>query len=136
VSLIEMLLDLQMRPVYVVSGTPSKAFEERVRSMLDEAGIEGAKVKQGATADMFLLHQWIKNEGVDLLIGNTYGKYIARDEDIPLIRHGFPILDRVGHTYFPTVGYRGAMRLLEQMLDRFLDRQDRDAPESSFELVM
>jgi nitrogenase molybdenum-iron protein beta chain len=29
----------------------------------------------GERADMFLLHQWIKNEGVDLLIGNTYGKY-------------------------------------------------------------
>ena len=77
---------------------------------------------------MFLLHQWIKNEPVDLLIGNTYGKYIARDEDIPFVRFGFPILDRVGHSYFPTVGYRGGMRLLEKILDALLDRQDRDAP--------
>jgi nitrogenase molybdenum-iron protein alpha/beta subunit len=38
---------------------------------------------------MFLMHQWIKNDPVDLLIGNTYGKYIARDENIPLLRHGF-----------------------------------------------
>jgi len=53
---------------------------------------------------MFLLHQWIKKEGVDLLIGNTYGKYIARDEDIPFVRFGFPILDRVGHSYFPRSG--------------------------------
>ena len=53
---------------------------------------------------------------MDLLIGNTYGKYIARDEDIPFMRHGFPILDRVGHPYFPTVGYKGAMRLLEKIL--------------------
>ena len=73
---------------------------------------------------------------VGLLIGNTYGKYVARDEDIPFVRHGFPILDRVGHQFFPTVGYRGATRLLEQVLDAFLDRQDRDAPESSFELTM
>ncbi len=69
-----------------------------------------------STADMFLLHQWIKNEPVDLLIGNTYGKYIARDEDIPLVRCGFPILDRVGHQYFPTVGYKGGIRLLEKIL--------------------
>jgi nitrogenase molybdenum-iron protein beta chain len=85
---------------------------------------------------MFLMHQWIKNESVDLLIGNTYGKYISRDEDIPLVRHGFPILDRVGHQYFPTVGYRGGLRLLEMILNALLDRQDRDAPEASFELVM
>jgi nitrogenase molybdenum-iron protein beta chain len=82
------------------------------------------------------MHQWIKNESVDLLIGNTYGKYIARDDDIPMVRHGFPILDRVGHQYFPTVGYRGAMRLVEQILHVLQDRKDRDSPEESFELTM
>jgi nitrogenase molybdenum-iron protein beta chain len=85
---------------------------------------------------MFLLHQWIKKEGVDLLIGNTYCKYIARDEDIPFVRFGFPILDRIGHSYFPNVGYLGATRLAEKILSAFMDRQDRDAPEESFELTM
>ena len=93
-------------------------------------------VNVSVTGDMFLLHQWIKNEPVDLLMGNTYMKYIARDEDIPLVRFGFPILDRIGHSYFPTVGYRGGMRLLEKILDAILERQDRDALEESFELVM
>jgi nitrogenase molybdenum-iron protein beta chain len=51
-----------------------------------------------AGGDLFTLHQWIKNEPVDLLIGNTYGKYIARAEDIPLVRLGFPILDRSVHS--------------------------------------
>ncbi len=96
--------------------------------------MEHANVR--AFSDLFMLHQWIKNEPVDLLIGNTYGKYIARAEDIPFVRFGFPILDRIGHSYFPTTGYRGALRLLEKMLDAILDRLDRDAPESSFELVM
>ncbi len=85
-----------------------------------------AKIRKGPQADMFLMHQWIKQEPVDLLIGNTYGKYIARDENIPFVRHGFPILDRVGHSYFPTVGYRGAMCLLEKILNAFMDRQDRE----------
>ena len=71
-----------------------------------------------------------------MLIGNTYGKYIARDEDIPFVRHGFPIMDRVGHSYFPTVGYKGAMRLLEKILGVLMDRQDRDALEERFELTM
>ena len=63
-------------------------------------------------------------------------KYIARDEDIPLIRHGFPILDRVGHSYFPSVGYRGGLRLVEKILEAVMDRQDRNSPEEAFELVM
>jgi nitrogenase molybdenum-iron protein beta chain len=135
VSLSEFLVDLGMRPVYLVTGTPGKQFERRITPIL-EGSIPEAKVAQGAGADMFLMHQWIKNDPVDLLIGNTYGKYIARDENIPLLRHGFPILDRVGHQYFPTVGYQGAIRLMEQMLNLFLDKKDRESVEESFELVM
>jgi nitrogenase molybdenum-iron protein beta chain len=135
VSLAEFLVCLDMLPVYIVTGTPGKRFETRVREAIGDAAPE-AKVRQGPQADMYLLHQWIKNEGVDLLIGNTYGKYIARDEDIPFVRFGFPILDRVGHSYFPNVGYLGAMRLAEKILNALMDRQDRDAPEESFELTM
>jgi len=135
VSLAEFLTDLDMRPVYIVTGTPGKQFDKRIGNAL--AGrVPEAKFRQGAGADMFLMHQWIKNEPVDLLIGNTYGKYIARDENIPLVRHGFPIMDRVGHSYFPTVGYRGAMRLLEMILGALMDHKDRQSPEESFELVM
>jgi nitrogenase molybdenum-iron protein beta chain len=135
VALTEFLMDLDMRPVYIVTGTPGKDFERRIADVLGAAA-DGVRVRQGAQADMFLMHQWIKNEPVDLLIGNTYGKYISRDEGIPFVRHGFPILDRVGHQYFPTVGYRGALRLVDQILGVFLDRQDRESPEERFELVM
>jgi nitrogenase molybdenum-iron protein beta chain len=41
----------------------------------------------------------------------------------------------VGHQYFPTVGYKGGLRLLEKMLNAILDRRDRDDPEETFELV-
>ncbi|MFZ9010363.1 MAG: nitrogenase molybdenum-iron protein subunit beta [Anaerohalosphaeraceae bacterium] len=135
VSLTEFLVDLGMTPVYIVTGSPGKKFLGRIEKALG-GKVPEARVKQGAGADMYLMHQWIKNEPVDLLIGNTYGKYISRDDDIPFVRHGFPILDRVGHQYFPTVGYTGAMRLLEKILSALMDRQDRDAPEESFELTM
>ncbi|WP_168565425.1 nitrogenase component 1 [Crateriforma spongiae] len=137
VSLAELLITLDMIPKFVVTGTPGKKFFKRMGDVLGDHA-QACKVDQGSCADMFQLHQWIKSDPdkVDLLIGNTYGKYIARDEDIPLIRHGFPILDRIGHQHFATVGYRGTTRILEQILDAFLDRQDRDAPESGFELVM
>jgi len=133
VALAEFLTDIDMRPVYVVSGTPGKAFDERMRKIL--SGVPGAKIKNGPQADMFLMHQWIKNEKVDLLLGNTYGKYIARDEGIPFVRVGFPIYDRVGHSYMPLVGYAGAIRLLERMLNAILDNKDATCPEYQLELV-
>jgi nitrogenase molybdenum-iron protein beta chain len=132
IALTEFLVSLDMWPVHIVTGTPGKRFEERIRELTAELPCQ-VNVKAGG--DLFLLHQWIKNDPVDLLLGNTYCKYMARDEDIPLVRHGFPILDRQGHQYFPTVGYKGGLRLLEQILNALLDRADRDAPERSFELV-
>lgn len=135
IPLTEFLVMLDMKPVYIVSGTPGKYFTKRMEEILGEK-VPEAKFKNGSGADMFLLHQWIKQEKVDLLIGNTYGKYIARDEDIPFVRMGFPIVDRVGHSYFPTVGYQGGLRILEKMLGVLMDRQDRDAPEEKVELVM
>ncbi|MGC9196780.1 MAG: nitrogenase molybdenum-iron protein subunit beta [Syntrophobacteraceae bacterium] len=132
-SLTEFLVSIDMWPVYIVTGTEGKKFEARIKEITRDVPHE---VKVVAGGDMFLFHQWVKNEPVDLMMGNTYLKYIARDEDIPFVRFGFPILDRVGHSYFPTVGYRGGMRLLEKILDALLDRKDRDSPEESFELVL
>jgi nitrogenase molybdenum-iron protein beta chain len=133
-ALSRFLVSLDMKPVYIVTGSPAgKKYEVALKEEISE--VDGA-VKIKIPGDMFLLHQWIKQEPVDLIIGNTYAKYIARDEDIPLVRHGFPILDRMGHSYFSTFGYRGALRLLEKMLDAILDRKDRDSSDIEFELVL
>jgi len=132
IALTEFLVSIDMKPMHIVTGTPGNKFEKRIEEITAEAGYK-ANVKAGG--DMFLLHQWIKNEPVDLIIGNTYCKYIARDEDIPLLRFGFPILDRVGHQYFPTVGYKGGLHMLTRILDLILTRTDRDESEEKFELV-
>lgn len=134
IGLTELCVSLDMLPIHIVSGTPGKKFIERIKAITADVPHD-INIKNGLQADYFLLHQWIKNEGVDLLIGNTYAKYIARDEDIPYIRHGFPIYDRIGHQYFPTVGYKGALRMVELMLNALLDRKDRDCSEETFELV-
>jgi nitrogenase molybdenum-iron protein beta chain len=133
IALTDFLASAGMKPLYVITGTPGKRFEERVRGILKDV-VPGAVVK--AAADLFYLHQLIKNEPVDLLIGNTYGKYIARAENIPFVRFGFPILDRVGHGYFPTLGYRGGMHLMSNIVNTLLERKDQDDPEERFELVM
>jgi nitrogenase molybdenum-iron protein beta chain len=133
ISLSGFLKSAGMKPVYVITGTPGKRFEQITKAVL-KGVVDNPVVK--ASADLFYLHQLIKNDPVDLIIGNTYGKYIARAEDTPFVRFGFPILDRVGHSYFPTFGYRGGIYLLSNILNTLLDRKDRDDPDESFELVM
>jgi nitrogenase molybdenum-iron protein beta chain len=133
-ALTRFVVSLDMRPVHIVTGSPAgkkygKSLEEAVSEVPETVNIK-------VPGDMLLFHQWIKNDPVDLIIGNTYAKYIAKDEDIPLVRYGFPIYDRMGHSYFSTMGYRGALRLMEKMLDAILDRKDRDADDITMELVM
>ena len=108
-ALTEFLVDIDMMPIHILTGTKDKKFEKRIKELTADVPHE-VNVKSGG--DMLLFHQWIKNEPVDLIMGNTYCKYIAKDEDIPYVRFGFPILDRMGHSYFSTMGYRGAMRLI------------------------
>jgi nitrogenase molybdenum-iron protein beta chain len=132
ISLTQFLVELDMKPVYVISGSPGNHFEHRVQELLREQ-VPDAMIKQNA--DLFELHQWIKNAPVDLIIGNSYCKHIARAENIPFVRFGFPVLDRMSHRLFPTVGYAGALRLLDKMLDVLLDKKDRECPEEWFELV-
>jgi nitrogenase molybdenum-iron protein beta chain len=131
VSLAQFLTDIGMRVKYAVTGTPGKKFSNRIQAATGSDSI----IARDAS-DYYYLHQLIKTEKVDVVFGNTYAKYLCRDEDIPLIRTGFPIYDRIGHQYFPIVGYRGGLRLLERILSAIMDRQDRDAPEEGFELVM
>ncbi|ADO83186.1 nitrogenase molybdenum-iron protein subunit beta [Ilyobacter polytropus] len=136
IAMTEFVLSLGMVPKFMLTGTPGKAFDKQIEKVLDDAGVNKEDSKYMSKGDLFLFHQWIKNEPVDLIIGNTYGKYIARAEDTPLVRFGFPVLDRSVHTYLPTVGYKGAMRLIEKISDALLERADRDAEDKDLELVM
>jgi nitrogenase molybdenum-iron protein beta chain len=132
IALTQFLVELDMKPAYVITGSPGNHFEQRVKEIL--AGqMPDAIVKQNT--DLFALHQWIKNGPVDLIIGNTYSKYISRVENIPFVRFGFPVLDRMGHRYFPSVGYMGALRLMEKINDALLDYKDRECAEENFELI-
>jgi nitrogenase molybdenum-iron protein beta chain len=133
-ALTRFLVALDMRPVHIVTGSP--AGKKYVKSLREAVAEVPAPVNIKVPGDMLLLHQWIKNDPVDLIVGNTYTKYIAKDEDTPLVRYGFPIYDRMGHSYFSTMGYRGALRLMEKILDAILDRKDRDADDINMELVM
>lgn len=134
IGLTSLCLEMGMIPKYVITGTPKEEFTQRINRLFDDYHVTDCTVK--ANADLFELHQWIKNEPVDLLIGSTYGKQIAKAEDIPFVRAGFPVLDRYGGTLLPIVGYAGGIQLVEKITGALMDRQDRDSADEDFEIVM
>jgi nitrogenase molybdenum-iron protein beta chain len=127
-GLLSLVVEMGMNPVYALTGTPDKLFADGVRGIAPDC--------EAIIGDLFLLHQKIKSRKVDLLIGNSFGKLIARAEDIPLVRVGFPITDRANMHYFPIVGYAGAARLVEMIGNTFLEWLDRDADDAHYEMVL
>ncbi|MBI5416356.1 nitrogenase molybdenum-iron protein subunit beta [Candidatus Poribacteria bacterium] len=133
IPMVEFVLSLGMKPVYCLTAAGGDRF---IREIKRKCAGKVSELKVESTGDLFLLHQWIKNEKVDLIIGNTYGKYISKAENIPLVRLGFPVLDRIAYPYFSNVGYTGTMRLIEKISTALLDKQDETATDEQFELVM
>ncbi|MEM8549692.1 MAG: nitrogenase molybdenum-iron protein subunit beta [Verrucomicrobiota bacterium] len=132
-SMVTFLVEMGMSPAIVVSGTPGKKWEAKIKEICAPVNPD---VEVKAFSDIHYLHQWIKANPVDLLMGNTYGKFVAKTENLPFIRFGFPILDRVGHRAFPMLGYSGAMRIVEKITDAFFDKRDREDKDEDIELVL
>ncbi|BBN99979.1 nitrogenase component 1 [Sporolactobacillus terrae] len=135
IGLTSLCLEAGMLPKYVITGTPKEMFTKRVTALFEAYDVQ-EECKAKANADLFELHQWIKNEKVDLLLGSTYGKQIAKAEDIPFVRAGFPVMDRYGGTIQPIVGYAGAIRMLEKITEAIMTRMERDMHDEDFEIVM
>jgi nitrogenase molybdenum-iron protein beta chain len=134
IGLTSLALELGLSPKYVITGTPKEDFSKKINQLFNKYSAKDCIAK--ANSDLFELHQWIKNEPVDILIGTSYGKQIAKAEDIPFVRAGFPVLDRYGGPLLPIFGYEGGIRLTEKILGAFMDRQDRDCNDEDLEMVM
>jgi nitrogenase molybdenum-iron protein beta chain len=74
-------------------------------------------------------------EPVDMLIGDSHGKFAARDADVPLVRVGFPVFDRVNLHRTPIIGYTGIINLISMIANTFLEEKDRNSEEAYFELL-
>jgi nitrogenase molybdenum-iron protein beta chain len=134
IGLTSLALEMGMVPRYVITGTPKEDFTRKIEALFEQYAVSGCTAK--ANADLFELHQWIKNEKVDLMLGSTYGKQIAKAEDIPFIRAGFPVIDRYGGPLQPIVGYSGGAQMVEKITNALLDRFDRDSSDENFEIVL
>lgn len=70
-----------------------------------------------------------------MLIGDSHGKWAARDANIPLVRIGFPITDRVNLHRYPIIGYSGVINMITMVVNTFLEEVDRNSPEAYFEMM-
>jgi nitrogenase molybdenum-iron protein NifN len=66
-----------------------------------------------------------RDAGAELLVASSHGAAAAGRLGIPLLRLGFPVVDRLGAQHLTSVGYRGSLRLLFAVANELLAVPDR-----------
>ena len=122
-SLTTFMLEIGMHPVLIATGSKSRDFGMKIRQIFKEIRPELEPVVLDGI-DFDSLNDAVSNCSPDILIGNSNGRYIAKARDIPLVRVGLPIHDRVGAQRILTVGYRGALELLDRITNAILEATD------------
>jgi len=134
-GLIRFLMEMGGEPVHIVCTNGDKRFEEEANVLLSRSHY-GRNGKVYAGRDMWHLRSLMFTEPVDLLIGNSYAKFLWRDTGTPLIRIGFPIFDRHHLHRYPIVGYQGVINLVNWIVNTVLDEMDRASMNTqSFDVI-
>ncbi len=124
-GVLSLVLENGVHPVLVASSSKSPGFAqqamERIKQVKPDCDVT---ILEDVDFDTF--NDAVRRAEPRMLIGNSNGKYIAKELDIPLIRFGFPIHDRVGAQRILTVGYRGAMRMLDRITNKILEVRDTE----------
>ncbi|WFU07075.1 nitrogenase molybdenum-iron protein subunit beta (plasmid) [Rhizobium sp. CB3171] len=116
-------------PIHCLATNGTSAWEAEMKALFASSPF-GKDAKVWAGKDLWALRSLLFTEPVDLLIGNSYGKYLERDTGTPLIRLTFPIFDRHHHHRFPLMGYQGGLRVLTTILDTIFDKLDRETSQT------
>ncbi len=116
IGLAQFCLDLEMKPVLLLLGddNPHYAEDPRLKEMTDNVDFDMQIV---TNADLWDLDGRLKRGEVelDIILGHSKGRWAAIDNNVPMLRVGFPTYDRAGLYRYPVMGYAGATWLAENM---------------------
>jgi nitrogenase molybdenum-iron protein beta chain len=125
IGLLQFMLEVGIEPVHIVVTNSNAAFEEEAKALL-AASPYGQQAKVWGGKDLWHLRSLLFTEPVDFFVGNSYGKYLWRDTKTPIVRIGYPLFDRHHLHRYATIGYSGAINLLNWIVNTLLDELDRN----------
>ena len=124
VAMISFLEEIGIQTVLCASGGNSgllkKTIDEKVKPRKEIMVHNNYDFEDIATA--------CRENKPDLLIGNSKGYYIARELNIPLVRVGFPIHDRIGGQRIKHVSYAGTQELFDIITNALIEYKQDHSP--------
>ncbi len=131
---ISFLLEMGAKPYHILCSKGTKKVEKEIQALLDSSQ-DGKGCKIYINKDLWHMRSLLMTDPVDAMIGDTHGKFAARDADIPLFRFGFPIFDRVNLHRSPLIGYQGAINMLTAICNKFIEMRDETCEDRHFEMM-
>jgi nitrogenase molybdenum-iron protein beta chain len=131
---VSFLLEMGAVPYHILCSKGTKKLEKEIQALLD-ASMYGKGCTIYINKDLWHLRSLVVTDPVDGIIGDTHGKFAARDAGVPLFRFGFPNFDRVNLHRYPLIGYQGAVNMLTAICNKFLDIKDETCEERFFEMM-
>ena len=125
VGLTAFLAEIGIKPVLCASGGKSGKMEQSIASVLDGLGCEMPEVHENV--DFYDIEERAAGLDLDLLVGHSKGYSFARRQNIPLIRVGFPIHDRIGGQRLLHIGYHGAQQLFDTITNTIIAKKQDDS---------
>ncbi|MBI5788280.1 MAG: nitrogenase [Candidatus Schekmanbacteria bacterium] len=119
-AIVRFCAEAGMKPSAACTATPHPNFAPQIKAVADEYN---CKIEILEGSDLFALQEVMKKEPVHVLLGNSKGKDLANDENVPIVRVGFPVYDRVGAFRYPIIGYNGSIYLLDQIVNAILEHK-------------
>jgi nitrogenase molybdenum-iron protein NifN len=120
-GMVDFLSEIGVVPVICATGDNTGKLAGIVRRILDPRHHESVRIIEGV--DFVDIEEEVRQARPQLMIGHSKGYSLARKLDIPLIRIGFPVHDRVGGGRLQHLGYQGAQILFDRIANTLLERR-------------
>jgi nitrogenase molybdenum-iron protein NifN len=108
-----------IKPIVIATGTKNNNFN----NVLQEKVSNDYKSIILNDTDFDTIRENINKNYVNIMIGNSEGKYIWEKDEIDLVRVGFPVHDNVGAQRKRLIGYKGSTELLDSITNTLLNNK-------------
>ncbi|MGD9210240.1 MAG: nitrogenase iron-molybdenum cofactor biosynthesis protein NifN, partial [Desulfobacteraceae bacterium] len=118
VGLVDFLVEIGIQPVVCGTGMAKSNLSQALSTVLTQEQLDKASVMEDV--DFMDMESVIKEVMPDILIGNSKGYAMSRRLNIPLLRVGFPIHDRIGGNRLQLLGYEGTQIFFDRIANTLM----------------
>jgi nitrogenase molybdenum-iron protein NifN len=120
-GIVDFLAEIGIIPVICATGENGGHLAPIVQQILDPKWHDKVRIIEGV--DFVDIEAEVRQAQPELMIGHSKGYSLARKLDIPLVRVGFPVHDRVGGSRLQHLGYQGAQALFDRIANALIERR-------------